>query len=38
MGLNYENWLVVKDTPDVFEIVNRVSGKLRTKQKKGAAS
>jgi hypothetical protein len=33
MGLNHENWLVVKDTPDMFQIVNRVSGKLRTKRK-----
>lgn len=33
MGLNNENWLVVKDTPDIFQIVNRVSRKIRTKQK-----
>lgn len=33
MGLNHENWLVVKDTPELFQIVNRVSGKLRTKNK-----
>lgn len=27
--LNPENWLVVKDTPNVFEIVHRESGNER---------
>lgn len=27
--LNYENWLVVKDTPKVLEIVNRNSNKTK---------
>ncbi|SHJ75207.1 DUF6906 family protein [Tepidibacter formicigenes] len=34
MGLNFKNWLVVKDTPDLFQIVNRVSGNIRTKNKR----
>ena len=29
-GLNPENWLVVKDCKDCFEVVHRVSGKTRT--------
>lgn len=33
MGLNYENWLVVKDTPDSMTIVHRVSGKQRVIEK-----
>lgn len=33
MGLNYDNWLVVKDTPVLFEIVHRISGKTRSKRK-----
>lgn len=28
-GLNIEKWLVVKDTTECIEIVNRDSGKLR---------
>jgi hypothetical protein len=31
--LNYENWLVVKDTPTEMEIVHRVSGKIRVIKK-----
>lgn len=31
--LNGDNWLVVKDTPELFEIVNRSSGKIRTFKK-----
>lgn len=27
--LNYENWLVVKDNAQAFEIVHRISGKTR---------
>lgn len=33
LGLNPENWLVVKDCRDTFEIVHRVSGKIRTLKK-----
>lgn len=29
-GLNLDNWLVVKDCPECFEVVHRVSGKTRT--------
>lgn len=28
-GLNYENWLVCKDTPEFMEIVHRLSSKTR---------
>jgi hypothetical protein len=28
-GLNPDNWLVVKDCPQCFEVVHRVSGKTR---------
>lgn len=28
-GLNWENWLVVKDTPEGMVIVHRYSGKVR---------
>lgn len=31
--LNYENWLIVKDTPEKLEIINRDSGKTRTLKK-----
>lgn len=34
-GLNYENWLVVKDTTESFEIINRVSNKVRRYNKVG---
>lgn len=27
--LNWENWLIVKDTPEEFVIVHRLSGKER---------
>jgi hypothetical protein len=33
--LNYNNWLVVKDSTEVFEIVHRISGKIRSYPKKG---
>lgn len=29
LGLNAENWLIVKDTPDELVIVHRLSGKQR---------
>ena len=29
LSLNPEEWLVTKNSPDSFEIVHRVSGKLR---------
>lgn len=29
-GLNPDNWLVVKDCKECFEVVHRVSGKTRT--------
>lgn len=32
--LNCENWLVVKDTPELFKVINRGSGKTRTFYKK----
>lgn len=28
--LNYENWLIVKDTSNELKVVNRNSGKFRT--------
>jgi len=31
--LNPDNWLVVKDSMEIFEIVHRVSGKIRTFKK-----
>jgi hypothetical protein len=31
--LNPKNWLVVKDSMEVFEIVHKVSGKLRSYSK-----
>lgn len=33
IGLNYDNWLVVKDMPDSMVIVHRMSGKQRTIEK-----
>lgn len=33
LHLNYENWLIVKDTPDILTVVHRVSGKQRTLDK-----
>lgn len=33
LRLNYENWLIVKDTPDILTVVHRVSGKQRTLDK-----
>ena len=30
LHLNYENWLIVKDTPDILTVVHRVSGEQRT--------
>jgi hypothetical protein len=35
LNLNPENWLIVKDCPECFEIVNRVSGKTQ-KLERGA--
>ena len=29
-GLNVENWLVVKHTPDMMEIMHKHTGKTRT--------
>lgn len=29
-GLNFNNWLIVKDCKEVFIIVNKLSGKIRT--------
>ena len=29
LGLNPENWLIVKDCQECFEIVHRLSGKTR---------
>ena len=31
--LNYENWLVVKDTPDAMTIVHRATGRTRVIRK-----
>jgi hypothetical protein len=31
--LNYENWLVVKDTPDAMTIVHRATGRTRAIKK-----
>ena len=31
--LNYENWLVVKDTPDAMTIVHRATGNMRVIKK-----
>jgi hypothetical protein len=31
--LNYENWLVIKDTPTEMEIVHRATGKIRVIKK-----
>ena len=31
--LNPDNWLVVKDTPEIFEVVHRLSGKARALRK-----
>lgn len=28
-GLNYENWLIVKDCSECLEIVNRLTGNTR---------
>lgn len=33
MGLEPENWLVVKDTPEEMVIVHRFSGQVRTMEK-----
>lgn len=33
LGLNPDNWLVVKDCNECFEVVHRVSGKVRTLKK-----
>jgi len=32
-NLNPDNWLVTKDCTEVFEIVNRVGGKVRSYKK-----
>jgi hypothetical protein len=32
-GLNWANWLVIKDTPEMIEIVHKYSGKTRRFQK-----
>lgn len=34
LHLNYENWLIVKDTPDMLTVVHRVSGEQRTLNKR----
>lgn len=34
--LNPDNWLVVKDSIEIFEIVHRVSGGIKTFKKKDA--
>ena len=33
--LNWENWLIVKDTPEEFVIVHRLSGKERRLPRRG---
>jgi hypothetical protein len=33
LGLNPENWLVVKDCRECFEVIHRVSGKTRKLKK-----
>ena len=33
LKLNYENWLIVKDTPDILTIVHRISGEQRSIKK-----
>lgn len=33
MGLNPDNWLVVKDTPNFMQILNRDTGNVRIKEK-----
>lgn len=33
LKLNYENWLIVKDTPDILVIVHRISGEQRSIEK-----
>ena len=35
LGLNVENWLVTKDTPELLAIVHRLSGQIKTYTKKG---
>lgn len=35
-GLVPDNWLVVKDTPSIMEVVNRSSGTRRTFEKNAA--
>ena len=32
-GLNFENWLIIKDTPDRMEIVHRHTDRLRVIRK-----
>lgn len=32
-GLNYANWLIVKDTPDSMVVLHRLSGKQRRIEK-----
>ena len=32
-GLNPENWLISKDTPEIMVIIHRISGKSRTVRK-----
>lgn len=32
-GLNWKNWLVTKDTPEMMEIIHRYSGNIRRFQK-----
>ena len=34
MRLNIENWLVIKDTPDVMTIIHRQSNKTREIKKR----
>lgn len=33
LGLNPENWLVIKDCRDYFEVIHRISGNIRTLKK-----
>ena len=32
-GLNYENWLIIKDTSDIMQIVHRHTDTVRTIRK-----
>ena len=36
LHLGYENWLIVKDTPDILTIVHRISGEQRTISKEAS--